>query len=290
MVAQPPFLEPPGRTARSYRSDEMLFKTAFVPEHALAAKRFVESNLRGPDYLQQRVPSWNSTTVLRDEPLKGMRRDEAIDSKLSTMFSGEKFVERTVHHGGWGGDPLGATLKGRFSKDTMPATASELRLTQRLETAMEAEIARKATLRGALGPGHRSIAFEKPFLASDSTPGGWSNSTEVGSTGLSGTTVQVRFNLLAAEREASQMARQTSQELLQNSKKKYISPMRAEQIKQKAIREAKAKGEWPNKKPPIEVIECTKRSKTRKQDLVAVAELDSFDTRVKGYQPGYKGL
>jgi hypothetical protein len=39
----------------------------------------------------------------------------------------------------------------------------------------------------------------------------------------------------------------------------------------------KAKGEWPNPKPPVVVIPGTRRSGAKKADLRAVADLDAFD-------------
>jgi len=65
--------------------------------------------------------------------------------------------------------------------------------------------------------------------------------------------------------------------ILERSAKRYVSPFQAEIAKQKTIRALKAKGEWPNPKPPVTVIPGTTRSRAKKADLRAVADLDAFD-------------
>ena len=104
-----PFPEPPGRAASTYRSDQMAFATAKVPDRALAAKAFVETHYRGADFLGARGASWNASTATRPEPLRGMRRDEAFAKCLSTTRDGLRIANKTPRPFGFGGDPLGAT-------------------------------------------------------------------------------------------------------------------------------------------------------------------------------------
>ena len=74
-------------------------------------------------------------------------------------------------------------------------------------------------------------------------------------------------------------ARLASETILSRSAKRYVSPFQAERAKQATIRALKAKGEWPNPKPPVVVIPGTRRSGAKKADLRAVADLDAFDPR-----------
>jgi hypothetical protein len=127
--------------------------------------------------------------------------------------------------------------------------------------------------KGALGAGHRSIAFEKRFCHSSYAPGGWSGSVDVSD--LRDPTS--RRALHEASRLEAAAARRTSETILRDSAKRYVSPFRAEVKKQATIRSLKVKGEWPNPKPPIVVHPATRRSGTKKADLRAVADLDAFD-------------
>mmetsp|Transcript_1549 Transcript_1549/g.6244 ORF Transcript_1549/g.6244 Transcript_1549/m.6244 type:complete len:190 (+) Transcript_1549:217-786(+) len=113
-----PFPEPPGRAASTYRSDQMAFATAKVPDRALAAKAFVETHYRGADFLGARGASWNASTATRPEPLRGMRRDEAFAKCLSTTRDGLRIANKTPRPFGFGGDPLGATVSTRASRAT----------------------------------------------------------------------------------------------------------------------------------------------------------------------------
>ena len=106
-----PFPEPPGRAASTYRSDQMAFATAKVPDRALAAKAFVETHYRGADFLGARGAPWNASTATRPEPLRGMRRDEAFAKCLSTTRDGLRNANETPRPFGFGGDPLGATVR-----------------------------------------------------------------------------------------------------------------------------------------------------------------------------------
>ena len=81
---------------------------------------------------------------------------------------------------------------------------------------------------------------------------------------------------MARERCRGALASET---ILSRSAKRYVSPFQAERAKQATIRALKAKGEWPNPKPPVVVIPGTRRSGAKKADLRAVADLDAFDPR-----------
>ena len=278
-----PFLEPPGRAAATYRSDEMAFRTAKVPDRALAAKRFVETHYRGADFLgTKRGRAWNGSTALRPEPLRGMRRDEARAKCLSTTRDGLTLPRHTSRPFGFGGDPLGATAtKARelgaeaatrrrafsFSPAAAGKNSDAARDASRRETALVKRERDSGVVKGALGVGHRSIAFEKPFAASSRAPGGWSASVAVGRDEKE----------VATEVSRRVSARAASLTILERSAKRYVSPFQAEIAKQKTIRALKAKGEWPNPKPPVTVIPGTTRSRAKKADLRAVADLDAFD-------------
>ena len=123
--------------------------------------------------------------------------------------------------------------------------------------------------KGALGVGHRSIAFEKPFAASSRAPGEWRASVAV---------ERRRLDVVGDANVVSR-ARLASETILSRSAKRYVSPFQAERAKQATIRALKAKGEWPNPKPPVVVIPGTRRSGAKKADLRAVADLDAFDPR-----------
>ena len=175
-----PFLEPPGRASHTYRSDEMAFATAKVPDRALAAKRFVETHYRGADFLGARGGGtrWDASTALGPAPLRGMRRDEARAKCLSTTRDGLAFPRHTPRPFGFGGDPLGATAPIAAARRASVLRASSdsdaARDASRRETARVGARERDSGItKGALGVGHRSIAFEKPFAASSRTPGEW---------------------------------------------------------------------------------------------------------------------
>ena len=280
-----PFPEPPGRAASTYRSDQMAFATAKVPDRALAAKAFVETHYRGADFLGARGASWNASTATRPEPLRGMRRDEAFAKCLSTTRDGLRIKNKTPRPFGFGGDPLGATVSTRASRATTKtqkstksapvydSDASAAREASRRETVYDARVLDSGITKGALGAGHRSIAFEKRFCHSSYAPGGWSGSVDVSD--LRDPTS--RRALHEASRLEAAAARRTSETILRDSAKRYVSPFRAEVMKQATIRSLKVKGEWPNPKPPIVVHPATRRSGTKKADLRAVADLDAFD-------------
>ena len=264
-----PSLEPPGRAASTYRSDEMAFATAKVPDRALAAKRFVETHYRGADLLGARGVGtrWDASTALGPAPLRGMRRDEARAKCLSTTRDGLAFPRHTPTHFGFGGDPLGATATLSVLRASDSDAAA--RDASRRETARVGARERDSGItKGALGVGHRSIAFEKPFAASSRAPGEWRASVAV---------ERRRFDLVGDADEIVSRARLASETILSRSAKRYVSPFQAERAKQATIRALKAKGEWPNPKPPVVVIPGTRRSGAKLADLRAVADLDAFD-------------
>ena len=267
-------LEPPGRAASTYRSDEMAFATAKVPDRALAAKRFVETHYRGADLLGARGVGtrWDASTALGPAPLRGMRRDEARAKCLSTTRDGLAFPRHTPTHFGFGGDPLGATAPVAAARRASVLRASDSASASRRETArsfVDARDSRDSGItKGALGVGHRSIAFEKPFAASSRAPGEWRASVAV---------ERRRFDLVGDADEIVSRARLASETILSRSAKRYVSPFQAERAKQATIRALKAKGEWPNPKPPVVVIPGTRRSGAKLADLRAVADLDAFD-------------
>lgn len=269
-----PSLEPPGRAASTYRSDEMAFATAKVPDRALAAKRFVETHYRGADLLGARGVGtrWDASTALGPAPLRGMRRDEARAKCLSTTRDGLAFPKHTPTHFGFGGDPLGATAPVAAARRASVLRASDSASASRRETArsfVDARDSRDSGItKGALGVGHRSIAFEKPFAASSRAPGEWRASVAV---------ERRRFDLVGDADEIVSRARLASETILSRSAKRYVSPFQAERAKQATIRALKAKGEWPNPKPPVVVIPGTRRSGAKLADLRAVADLDAFD-------------
>ena len=271
-----PSLEPPGRAASTYRSDEMAFATAKVPERALAAKRFVETHYRGADLLGARGVGtrWDASTALGPAPLRGMRRDEARAKCLSTTRDGLAFPRHTPRPFGFGGDPLGATAPVAAARRASVLRASDsdaARDASRRETARVGARERDSGItKGALGVGHRSIAFEKPFAASSRAPGEWRASVAVER--------DVRLDVVSDANVVSR-ARLASETILSRSAKRYVSPFQAERAKQATIRALKAKGEWPNPKPPVVVIPGTRRSGAKKADLRAVADLDAFDPR-----------
>lgn len=271
-----PSLEPPGRAASTYRSDEMAFATAKVPDRALAAKRFVETHYRGADLLGARGVGtrWDASTALGPAPLRGMRRDEARAKCLSTTRDGLAFPKHTPTHFGFGGDPLGATAPVAAARRASVLRASDSASASRRETArsfVDARDSRDSGItKGALGVGHRSIAFEKPFAASSRAPGEWRASVAISSE-------RRRFDLVGDADEIVSRARLASETILSRSAKRYVSPFQAERAKQATIRALKAKGEWPNPKPPVVVIPGTRRSGAKLADLRAVADLDAFD-------------
>lgn len=271
-----PSLEPPGRAASTYRSDEMAFATAKVPDRALAAKRFVETHYRGADLLGARGVGtrWDASTALGPAPLRGMRRDEARAKCLSTTRDGLAFPRHTPTHFGFGGDPLGATAPVAAARRASVLRASDSASASRRETArsfVDARDSRDSGItKGALGVGHRSIAFEKPFAASSRAPGEWRASVAISSE-------RRRFDLVGDADEIVSRARLASETILSRSAKRYVSPFQAERAKQATIRALKAKGEWPNPKPPVVVIPGTRRSGAKLADLRAVADLDAFD-------------
>ena len=270
-----PFPEPPGRAASTYRSDQMAFATAKVPDRALAAKAFVETHYRGADFLGARGAPWNASTATRPEPLRGMRRDEAFPKCLSTTRDGLRNANETPRPFGFGGDPLGATVRRMTTtlKNDSDSDASAAREASRRETVYDARARDSGVTKGALGAGHRSITFEKRFCHSSYAPGGWSGSVDVSDL----RDQKSRRALDEASRLQAASARRTSETILANSAKRYVSPFRAEVMKQATIRSLKAKGEWPNPKPPIVTHPATRRSGTKKADLRAVADLDAFD-------------
>ena len=276
-----PSLEPPGRAASTYRSYEMAFATAKVPDRALAAKRFVETHYRGADLLGARGVGtrWDASTALGPAPLRGMRRDEARAKCLSTTRDGLAFPRHTPRPFGFGGDPLGATagdpLAAARRASVLRASDSDAaRDASRRETARVGARERDSGItKGALGVGHRSIAFEKPFAASSRAPGEWRASVAVER--------DVRLDVVSDANVVSR-ARLASETILSRSAKRYVSPFQAERAKQATIRALKAKGEWPNPKPPVVVIPGTRRSGAKKADLRAVADLDAFDPRALG--------
>ena len=270
-----PFLEPPGRASHTYRSDEMAFATAKVPDRALAAKRFVETHYRGADFLGARGGGtrWDASTALGPAPLRGMRRDEARAKCLSTTRDGLAFPRHTPRPFGFGGTRRrdGAHRRGaarsvlRASSDSDAARARA----SRRETARVGARERDSGItKGALGVGHRSIAFEKPFAASSRTPGERARERRRGAP---------RDDV--GDANVVSRARLASETILSRSAKRYVSPFQAERAKQATIRALKAKGEWPNPKPPVVVIPGTRRSGAKKADLRAVADLDAFDPR-----------
>lgn len=271
-----PFPEPPGRAASTYRSDQMAFATAKVPDRALAAKRFVETHYRGADLLGARGVGtrWDASTALGPAPLRGMRRDEARAKCLSTTRDGLAFPKHTPTHFGFGGDPLGATAPVAAARRASVLRASDSASASRRETArsfVDARDSRDSGItKGALGVGHRSIAFEKPFAASSRAPGEWRASVAISSE-------RRRFDLVGDADEIVSRARLASETILSRSAKRYVSPFQAERAKQATIRALKAKGEWPNPKPPVVVIPGTRRSGAKLADLRAVADLDAFD-------------
>ena len=274
-----PSLEPPGRAASTYRSDEMAFATAKVPDRALAAKRFVETHYRGADLLGARGVGtrWDASTALGPAPLRGMRRDEARAKCLSTTRDGLAFPRHTPRPFGFGGDPLGATAPVAAARRASVLRASSdsdaARDASRRETARVGARERDSGItKGALGVGHRSIAFEKPFAASSRAPGEWRASVAV---------ERRRLDVVGDANVVSR-ARLASETILSRSAKRYVSPFQAERAKQATIRALKAKGEWPNPKPPVVVIPGTRRSGAKKADLRAVADLDAFDPRALG--------
>jgi hypothetical protein len=292
MVASGAFLDLPGRAAKTYRSDETVFKAVVVRDNAWEAKRLVAST-RGRDWLNRRPASWNESAVRIDEPRKGTRRDEIQQKALRTTCTGQTFRwDTTTRNRGFGGDPLGATprARGAFGKSASKAPPNDAagaaaRGTRRRETAVLAQETRDATTRGTLGYGHRHIAFTKRYVANDSAPNGWTSSTEVVSSG----TRQGRFAETRKEKEAWKQTRLHSEQLLLVSKKApYVSPAQQEVVKQRHIRDLKKKGEWPSAPPKVEVVEWTRHTKTRKADLVAVAELDLFHPGPEG--GGYMGV
>ena len=117
-----PSLETPGRAAATSRSDEMSFRTAKVPDHALAAKRFVETHHRGADFLGARRRAWNASTALRPEPRRGMRRDEALAKCLSTTRDGLMLPRHTPWPFALKRDPLGATARRACGDDAEART------------------------------------------------------------------------------------------------------------------------------------------------------------------------
>ena len=133
-----PFPEPPGHAASTYRSDQMAFATAKVPDRALAAKAFVETHYRGADFLGARGAPWNASTATRPEPLRGMRRDEAFAKCLSTTRDGLRNANETPRPFGFGGDPLGATVRRTTTTLKNDSDASAAREASRRETVYDA--------------------------------------------------------------------------------------------------------------------------------------------------------
>ena len=237
-----PSLETPGRAAATSRSDEMSFRTAKVPDHALAAKRFVETHHRGADFLGARRRAWNASTALRPEPRRGMRRDEALAKCLSTTRDGLMLPRHTPWPFALKRDPLGATARRACGDDAEARTrrasaaaeedSDAARDAFRRETALARRERDSGIVTGVLGAGHRSIAFEKPFAASSGAPRGWSASVEVG---RDGEATEV------SRRAACVSARAASETILKRSAKRYVSPLQAEVAKQNAIRALKTK-------------------------------------------------
>ena len=268
-----PFLEPPGRASHTYRSDEMAFATAKVPDRALAAKRFVETHYRGADFLGARGGGtrWDASTALGPAPLRGMRRDEARAKCLSTTRDGLAFPRHTPRPFGFG-DPLGATAPIaaarrasvlRASSDSDAARARRAARRRVWVRASETRASRK--VRSAWGTGASRSKNRSPPPPARPANG-----------------ARRRRGALARRRRRANVvsrARLASETILSRSAKRYVSPFQAERAKQATIRALKAKGEWPNPKPPVVVIPGTRRSGAKKADLRAVADLDAFDPR-----------
>lgn len=142
MVASGAFLDLPGRAAKTYRSDETVFKAVVVRDNAWEAKRLVAST-RGRDWLNRRPASWNESAVRIDEPRKGTRRDEIQQKALRTTCTGQTFRwDTTTRNRGFGGDPLGATprARGAFGKSasTAPPNAAAAKRRRRRAGAFHA--------------------------------------------------------------------------------------------------------------------------------------------------------
>ena len=101
-----PFLEPPGRASHTYRSDEMAFATAKVPDRALAAKRFVETHYRGADFLGARAAGRVGTRPRRwaRRPCGACAGTRAREVP-STTRDGLAFPRHTPRPFGFGGGP-----------------------------------------------------------------------------------------------------------------------------------------------------------------------------------------
>ena len=124
---------------------------------------------------------------------------------------------------------------------------------------------REAVRRGDIAYGSRSITFTRNGAMEGYN--GWKSSVAVSPAELDA------MNRERAARE-TRAAKTASEKMLK--KTGYLPPWKLEERKMATMRELKAKGHWPEPPPPVEVLECTRRAKTRRADVLAVLELDDF--------------
>ena len=196
-------------------------------------------------------------------------------SALAPRAMGWRSRDTPRGRSGSGGDPparrrpsprRGARSVLRASSDSDAARDASRRETARVG-ARERD---SGITKGALGVGHRSIAFEKPFAASSRTPGDGRASVAV-----------ERSRDDVGDANVVSRARLASETILSRSAKRYVSPFQAERAKQATIRALKAKGEWPNPKPPVVVIPGTTEEAARKKPTCAPSPTSTRSIRAR---------
>jgi hypothetical protein len=118
--------------------------------------------------------------------------------------------------------------------------------------------------KGDLARGSRSIAFSKNGAMEG---GGWRSTTLT-------TPEELRDRHETTRRETEAHCAEATSRIL--TRRGYRPPWKLEEERMATMRALKAKGHWPAPPPPVEVIECTKRSKATRADIRAVMELDDF--------------
>lgn len=288
------FMRPPGHLAMSYRSDASAFKTAEVPEHVRAPLRALPPRARGRsirgDSLggprrQRRAPFFRLSSIITSRrPFVAERRPADVRPPVRSLTSllpapplpsrQSLAAKREIETRYRGADPLGTRGPSwnqsnyveqnyHFRDKSVPALLSTAAAPMGPSADAHAATAR-VIRKGDLARGSRSIAFSKNGAMEG---GGWRSTTLT-------TPEELRDRLETTRRETEAHCAEATSRIL--TRTGYRPPWKLEEERMATMRALKAKGHWPAPPPPVEVIECTKRSKATRADIRAVMELDDF--------------